>query len=106
MGLHVSQAALDVSTLVDDKDSVQLFVRFNRENTLIATLNRYTAQTQLGLAFDARKKIKFVVRGTGTVHLAGFFIPDENFDETQPNGQNNAVGEIENDLEHEVKLIY
>lgn len=74
--LHVSQVALDLQTL-DTEESVQLFVRFNRLKTLVATLNKSLPQTQLSLAFEAGKKVKFFIKGTsGSVHLSGFYIPD------------------------------
>lgn len=75
--LHVSHAALDLSTLSNTEDSVQLYVRFKSEDTLVATLNRLVPQAQLVLAFEAKKDVSFFVKGTGMIFLAGFFIPEE-----------------------------
>lgn len=86
--LHVSHAALDLNTLSNAKDSVQLYVRTKHTDTLIATLSKKIPQTSLVLAFEPTKKIKFFVVGTGSVALSGFSMPDENSESKRkkPNG--------------------
>lgn len=79
---HISQGALDLKTLSEEDNfgHTQLWARSSHHNVLLATLSRQIPQVSLDLAIDANEKVKYFVDGKGTIHLSGYFIPEEDED--------------------------
>lgn len=75
---HVSQATLDLNTLSDDKDAVvQVWLHTDDTDHLLANFSRLQANVHLDLAFTEGETVAFYSKGSGTVHLTGYLVPDD-----------------------------
>lgn len=91
--LHLSQSALDLHTIDDDEENVQVWIKTGTSKNLVATLNKNIPQVRLDLAFSKNELLQLMAKGTGTVHLTGYFIALE---DQGGNQQNNSS--VEDDL--------
>lgn len=76
---HISQVALDSASFQNSnlQPEVQVWVRVNHQDYLLATLNQTIAQVHLDLAFGANEKAKYSIIGSGHVYLTGYYVPAE-----------------------------
>lgn len=79
---HVSQATLDLKTLnANDSDGVvQVWLFTDDADHLLANVSRQNSHVQLDLAFTEGETVAFYSKGSGTVHLSGYLLPDEEDD--------------------------
>lgn len=77
---HLSMASLDHGS--SDNDPVQVMYSQDDNSYLLCTLQKgKQLQCQLDLNFAEGDKLCFSTKGSGIVHLTGFLIPEEDFDE-------------------------
>lgn len=76
---HVSHATLDLATIdSSEKDAVvQVWLTTDESNHLLCNVSKQTSHVPLDLAFSEGETIAFYSKGTGTVHLSGFLMPDD-----------------------------
>lgn len=77
---HLSNAALDLTSLVNDADvytSTQIWVEVHGKRTLLATLSDQTPQARLDHAFESGEQATYYTHGPGIIHLSGYFIPTD-----------------------------
>lgn len=79
---HVSQATLDLKSISgnDSDDVVQVWLYTDDSNHLLANVSRQQSHVQLDLAFTEGETVAFYSKGTGTVHLSGYLLPEDDFD--------------------------
>lgn len=75
-GFHVSHATLDLGTVENDV-AVQVWLTTDESTHLLANVSKSQSHVPLDLAFSEGETIAFYSKGTGTVHLSGYLIPDE-----------------------------
>lgn len=80
--LHISQSALDLRTVQQD-DSVQVWIKTDKSKNLVATLNNAIPQVRLDLAFSKNEDLLFSTKGSGTVHLTGYYISIDDESESE-----------------------
>lgn len=78
---HISQAALDLNTLKDADAVIQVWANIDDTDHLIANVSKSTPHVPLDLTFTEGESVAFYSKGHGTVHLSGYIIPDEGFDD-------------------------
>lgn len=71
---HISNVSLDCDT-IKKGEKCQVWIRCNRVHHLVATLCEQIPQVKIDLAIGNNEKSKFYIKGSGTVHLTGYFIP-------------------------------
>lgn len=81
----LSNATLDLETIAEDEgsDSVAIWVKTNKKNTLLATLNQNVPQAQIDVAFGKGQSVEFYVRShinNAAVYLSGYEIYDDDAD--------------------------
>lgn len=76
---HISQATLDLQTSAQlgENDHVQVWVTTDDVHHLLCNLTKSQSQCHLDLAFAENETIAFFSKGTGTVHLTGFLMPED-----------------------------
>lgn len=62
---------------ITDNDAIQVWVSSDETNHLLCNLNKSSSHVQLDLAFSEGETIAFFSKGTGTIHLTGFLLPEE-----------------------------
>lgn len=73
---HVSQAVLDLNT-VNDNAPVQVWANIDDADHLIANFSKSSSQCLMDLTFTEGETVAFFTKGTGTVHLSGYLIPED-----------------------------
>jgi FK506-binding nuclear protein len=77
---HLSQAALDHSS--SDNEPVQVMYTHEENSYLLCTLQKGKVfQVALDLNFQEGDKLCFSTKGNGIVHLTGFLVEDDDFDQ-------------------------
>lgn len=77
---HLSQASLDHSS--SDNEPVQVMYTQDNNSYLLCTLQKgKTYQCPLDLNFQEGDNLCFSTKGNGIVHLTGFLIEDDDFDQ-------------------------
>lgn len=83
---HVSQATLDTNTIGDEKSMVQVWVTIDDVDHLIANVSGRSSHVTMDIIFTEGESVAFYSKGTGTVHLAGYLLPEDdmgNFDDEE-----------------------
>lgn len=78
--LQVTLAVLDLDTIGGDTKNVhKVWVKNNKQKTLLANLDKKKSQTQLNVVFGKNEKPNFFVKSVGdcVIHLSGHFLPDD-----------------------------
>lgn len=89
---HVSQATLDVGSTGGDSDAiVQVWLHTDGTNHLLGNLSKQTSQVSLDLAFTDGETVAFFSKGTGTVHLSGYLLPEDDFDLPPPEDEDEEL---------------
>lgn len=84
---HVSQATLDVGSIGEDDEAIiEVWLNTDGDDHLLCNLNKQTLQVPLDLAFTDGETVAFFSKGSGTVHLSGYLMPDDEFDFPPPEG--------------------
>lgn len=68
---------------VDVYASTQIWVEVHGKKTLLATLSDQTPQVRLDLAFESGEQATFYSHGPGIIHLSGYFIPTDTYNEQE-----------------------
>lgn len=76
---HVSQATLDTSTIDDEKSVVQIWVTIDDAEHLIGNISGRTSHLAMDVTFTEGESVAFYSKGTGTVHLTGYLLPEDDF---------------------------
>lgn len=87
---HVAQATLDINTIGDEKSVVQVWVTIDEAEHLIANLSGRTSHVTMDVTFTEGESVAFYSKGTGTVHLTGYLLPEDDFgmgDEEEEDGE-------------------
>lgn len=118
--LHISQSALDLRSIRNDENEgyVQVWIKAGTSQNLVATLNKNIPQVRLDLAFAKNEVLLFCAKGTGIVHLTGYYIALEDqgenqqssiergvFDASFNDGDVNAMMETANDSSSTAKSL-
>lgn len=85
----MSQATLDTSTVGDEKSVVQVWVTIDDVDHLIANVSGRASHVAMDVTFTEGESVAFYSKGTGTVHLSGYLLPEDDF----------PMGDEEEDLE-------
>lgn len=76
--LHISAAVLDVESLpASCKKGIQVWLECGNRQHLITNLCRQTKQCTLDIGFSKGESVVFSTKGQGSVHLHGYFVPDD-----------------------------
>lgn len=85
---HVSQAVLDLATLNEPNAVIQVWANIDDTDHLIANVSKSLSHVILDLTFTEGESVAFYSKGTGTVHLSGYLLPDEDgFDDFGMGGE-------------------
>lgn len=77
---HLSQASLDHGS--SDNEPVQVMYTHDENSYLLCTLQKGKVyQCQLDLNFQEGDKLCFSTKGNGIVHLTGFLVEEDDFDQ-------------------------
>lgn len=76
---HVSQAVLDTTTIADEDSVVQVWVSIDEVDYLIANVSGRCCHVPMDITFSEGEAVAFYSKGTGTVHLSGCLLPEEDF---------------------------
>lgn len=78
-GFHISHATLDLKTInANDSDGiVQVWLNTDDADHLLANVSRQNSHVSLDLAFTEGESVSFYSKGSGTVHLSGYLLVDE-----------------------------
>lgn len=76
---HVSQAVLDVNSVENGSNPVQVILNYDGSDFILTTLSKAAKiyQTPLDLNFRQGDKVSFRTNGPGQVHLSGYHVPDD-----------------------------
>lgn len=77
----MSQATLDTSTVDDEKSVVQVWVTIDGVDHLIANVSGRASHVAMDVTFTEGELVGFYSKGTGTVHLNGYLLPEDDFPE-------------------------
>lgn len=100
---HVSMAALDCSTVKNDKDVQSVMLEEGESNIPFILCNLQkpkVLQSRLDLNFMSGDRVTFFCRGNGTVHLTGYIMPDDD-DDFANFGDEEEGEEVEEEEEEE-----
>lgn len=71
--LKISQAVLK-PTKNGKRGLVSLWVEYEKQKFILAVIDpNLTWQSSLDILFEAGSKVKFSIKGTGTIHITGFY---------------------------------
>lgn len=76
---HISNATLDLSTIDSDNSVIQVWVHTDESDHLLCNLSKQASQVPLDLAFTVGEVVAFYSKGSGTVHLNGYILPEDDF---------------------------
>ncbi|XP_074650045.1 46 kDa FK506-binding nuclear protein-like [Tubulanus polymorphus] len=94
---HISMAALEYDP--DMKGAVSVMIQHEKAEFLLCTLQHGKLQQQtLDLNFTEGEEVTFFTKGTGNVHLSGYLVEDDKFDDDNLSG----LEETDEDSEMEV----
>lgn len=73
----MSQATLDTNTVGDEKSIVQVWVTIDDVDHLIANVSGRASHVTMDVTFTEGESVAFYSKGTGTVHLSGYLLPED-----------------------------
>lgn len=73
----MAQATLDTNTVGDEKSIVQVWVTIDEVDHLIANLSGRVSHVTMDVTFTEGESVAFYSKGTGTVHLTGYLLPED-----------------------------
>lgn len=75
----MSQATLDTNTISDEKSVVQVWVTIDEVDHLIGNVSGRSSHVAMDVSFTEGESVAFYSKGTGTVHLSGYLMLDDDF---------------------------
>lgn len=86
---------MDLESIAEDEggESVSIWVKTNKKDTLLATLNQNIPQAQIDVAFGKDRSVEFYVRSQidATVYLSGYDIYDDDDDDFSDDADTNQT---------------
>jgi len=78
-GFHVSNAALDCSSVRNDNEILSVMLETEGSEALLCSLckGKGVLQSNLDLNFMSGDTLTFACRGHGKIHLTGYLLPED-----------------------------
>lgn len=97
---QVTMAALEIGPQIDEKSLVQVMLTYDNSDYLLCTLSRNSFNQPLDLSFGRGEIVVFSLNGTGTVHLTGYNVPEQ-----EEFADDYDDGDVDSDLQYDSEEV-